>query len=181
VRGVPNRTADQKEAERLLFGPEFRSAVKELAFARLTPLEVMHAVMFIKISKADYDGAIEIAEKAAPFCHPRLNAAEVRVQHSLAVRTDEELSAHILALREKLALVKQDSLLAAPVLPVIDAVNTIEESPASELFVPSSEHMQIRGQNRGQDDTYQQLWQTSAAFSLSVADDPSATYSGETT
>jgi hypothetical protein len=152
-KGTPNKIDARRANERLIFGGDFEAAVKELAFARLTPLEVMHAVMFIKISKADYDGAIEIAEKAAPFCHPRLNAAEVRVQHSLAVRTDEELSAHILALREKLSLVKQDSLLAAPALPVVDVVDVIEESPASDPSVPPSEHIQDGGHIGGQDDT----------------------------
>jgi hypothetical protein len=152
-KGIPNRTSEQKEADRLLFGNDFRSALKELTVARLTPLEVMHAVMFIKIGKADYDGAIEIAEKAAPFCHPKLNAAEVRVQHSLSARTDEELSAHILALREKLALVKQENLLAAPVLQVVDIADIVEESPASEASVASSEHIPGGGQSGGQDDT----------------------------
>jgi hypothetical protein len=106
TKGIPNKSSEQKEVDRLLFGPEFRSAIKELTVARLTPLEVMHAVMFIKIGKGDYDGALTVAEKAAPFCHPKLNAAEVRVQHSLSARTDEELAAGILAIREKLALVQ---------------------------------------------------------------------------
>jgi hypothetical protein len=139
-KGIPNRTTEQKEADRLLFGNDFRSALKELTVARLTPLEVMHAVMFIKIGKADYDGAIEIAEKAAPFCHPKLNAAELRVQHSLSARTDEELAASIMLLREKLALVKQEGLLIDGVLPAPDPTPSTTESPAEPATEPAPEH-----------------------------------------
>jgi hypothetical protein len=102
-KGTLNKSAEQK----LIFGNDFKAAIKELALARLTPLEVMHAIMMIKIAKGDYDGAMEAAEKAAPFCHPKLNAAEVRVQHSLVDRTDDELAASILSLREKFAISKR--------------------------------------------------------------------------
>jgi hypothetical protein len=128
-KGSKNRT----EADKYFFGPDFRSAMKELAIARLTPLEVMHAVMFIKIGKGDYDGAMLAAEKAAPFCHPKLNAAEVHVQHSLSAHTSEELAADILALREKLAIVQQ-----RPVGTVIDLI---------------PERAQGVGQSVGHDDT----------------------------
>jgi hypothetical protein len=123
-KGTPNKTtAERREKAKAksLFGDDFQSALNELATARLTPLEVMHAVMFIRIGKADYAGAMEAAEKAAPYCHARLNAAEVKVSHSLSDRTSEQLAADIEMIRTKLAIAKQPGgLLSGPLNPVID-------------------------------------------------------------
>jgi hypothetical protein len=101
-KGTPNKTDARKANQKRIFGDDFEAAIKELTLARLSPLEVINAIMFIKISKADYDGALIAAEKAAPYVHARLNATDVRVHHSAADRTDIELAADIVALRAKL-------------------------------------------------------------------------------
>jgi hypothetical protein len=82
-----------------------------------------------RIGKADYAGAMEAAEKAAPYVHARLNAAEVRVQHSLADRSSEQLAADIEIIRTKLAIAKQPGgLLDRPLSPVIDLTSEHVES-----------------------------------------------------
>jgi hypothetical protein len=68
----------------------------------LTPLQVMQIIMQVRIEQADFDGALVAAEKAAPYVHARLNATDVRVQHSVAGKSDAEVAAEIEALRTKL-------------------------------------------------------------------------------
>jgi hypothetical protein len=150
-KGTFNRTPAQREAEkaakkaqqetaRLAFGSDFKAALMQLSAARLTPLEVMHAVMFIKVAHGDYDGAIEVAEKAAPFCHAKLNAAEVRVQHSVAGRSDDELAANILALREKLSIATQPQPLNGQIIDLVPEPASMAAEAATELVAKLSEH-----------------------------------------
>ena len=100
-KGSPHRLPP-KTVTPLVIAAEFQAALVR----EFTPLEVMHAIMLLRVSKADYDGALSAAEKAAPYVHPRLNAAEVRVQHMLAARSDEEVAAEIQALQQKLAIAR---------------------------------------------------------------------------
>jgi hypothetical protein len=117
VEGTSNRDPLQRKIKRLVFADEFQAAlVKEFS-----PLEVMHAIMLLRTAKGDYDGALAAADKAAPYCHARLNAAEVKVSHALADRTTEQLAADIEMIRTKIALAKQaGGLLSGPLNPVID-------------------------------------------------------------
>ena len=112
-RGTPNRLGPRK-AGRLIFGDDFRAAMMEEI--RATPLEIMHAVMLLRASKGDYDGALTAAEKMAPYVHARLNAAEVRVSHSLAGRSDAEIAADIDMLRQKLTAAKEQQSGSGPLI-----------------------------------------------------------------
>jgi hypothetical protein len=112
-RGTPNRLGPRK-AGKLIFGDDFRAAMMEEI--RATPLEIMHAVMMLRASKGDYDGALTAAEKMAPYVHARSNAAEVRVSHSLASRSDAELAADIDMLRQKLTAAKEQQAGSGPLI-----------------------------------------------------------------
>jgi hypothetical protein len=69
---------------------------------RLTPLQVMQLIMQVRVEQADFDGALVAAEKAAPYCHARLNATDINLRRSAGDRTDEQVAAEIAALRAKL-------------------------------------------------------------------------------
>jgi hypothetical protein len=70
----------------------------------VSPLEVMRTVMCFRIAQRDYKGALEAAALAAPYVHPRLNATDVKVQHTLTSKSDAEVTAEIQALQLKLAI-----------------------------------------------------------------------------
>jgi hypothetical protein len=106
-KGSQNHQGKVRQSHRLVFADEFQAALVQ----EFSPLEVMHAIMLLRVAKADYDGALSAAEKAAPYCHARLNSAEVKVQHSLSGRTDAEVAAEIELLREKLAIARQPPLI----------------------------------------------------------------------
>jgi hypothetical protein len=115
-KGTDNRPPGRqkvRQVNRLVFADEFQAAlVKEFS-----PLEVMHAIMLLRVSKGDYDGALSAAEKAAPYCHARLNATDVKVQHSISGKSDAELTAEIETIRQKLELVRPGMAL----FPLIEA------------------------------------------------------------
>jgi hypothetical protein len=90
---------------------EFQAALAgEMKF---TPLQVMHAIMLLRIGRGDHEGALMAAREAAPYCHARLNATDVRVKHATADRLDSEIAAEITALRAKL-----DAARALPAPPI---------------------------------------------------------------
>ena len=70
----------------------------------------------------DIEGATKIAEAAAPYTSAKLMASEVRVQHSIAQRSDEEVALEIEMLRAKIA--RSEDL---PPLPIEGAAQTVEE------------------------------------------------------
>jgi hypothetical protein len=107
---------------------EFQAALAgEMKF---TPLQVMHAIMLLRISQGDHEGALMAAREAAPYCHARLNATDVRLQHSIADRPDSEIAAEIVALRTKLDAAR--SLPAPPITIEATArpVELVEAEPA---------------------------------------------------
>jgi hypothetical protein len=134
-KGVPNKDSQEaKERLQQLLG-------ETISF---TPLQIMYAVMQIKLERGDPDGALVAAEKAAPYVHARLNATDVRVQHSVAGKSDTEVAAEIEALRAKLAVSRSlappamieasaDPIEVLPVEPVAAAmeVEPVELAPAS--------------------------------------------------
>ena len=67
----------------------------------MSPLEVMLTGMHLKLGRGDIDGAQKIAEAAAPYTSPRLNATDVRVQH-VADKDDAAVAAEIESLRAKI-------------------------------------------------------------------------------
>ncbi len=108
TRGTPNRGNPEQEARKKAAEEEIRAAKEafEAAMAgelRFTPLQVMNAVMLLRIGQGDHEGALEAARDAAPYVHAKLNAAEVRVQHSIVNRSDAELTAEIETIRAKIA------------------------------------------------------------------------------
>lgn len=85
-----------------------------------SPLAVLCHVMCLKLQERDYDGAVFVAEKAAPYVHARLNAADVRVQHSMIDRSDDAIAQEIEALRLK----------------KIEAAKTIDAQPVLQIDHP---------------------------------------------
>jgi hypothetical protein len=69
---------------------------------KFTPLQVMHAVMHVRLERNDLDGALTAAEKAAPYCHAKLAMTDVRVKHSNTDRSDSDIATEIANLRAKL-------------------------------------------------------------------------------
>jgi hypothetical protein len=137
IKGTKNKATAAKEERRLLqLRAEMASRQEiELAIARVPtmgPLDVLLMGMHLKLSRGDLDGAMQIAAAAAPYTSPRLNATDVNVKHSLASRSDAEVSAEIEALRAK---IRQAQLSTTP--PLIEA--TAEP-------VPQHEHVIVSGQ-----------------------------------
>jgi hypothetical protein len=133
--GVPNKDSQEaKERLQQLLG-------ETISF---TPLQIMYAVMQIKLEKGDPDGALVAAEKAAPYVHARLNATDVRVQHSVAGKSDAEVASEIEALRAKLEASRSlpppmieataESMKVLPAERVVAAteIESVELTPASE-------------------------------------------------
>jgi hypothetical protein len=111
---------------------------------KFTPLQVMHAVMLLRISQGDDQGALEAAKEAAPYVHARLNASEVMVHHSLHNRSDAEIASDIEALRLKIAASKTIEATAEPVYTVTETKHADLRQPAGQpsytetLDVPAS-------------------------------------------
>lgn len=57
------------------------------------PLEIMILIMNKAMEDDDFDKALEIAYKAAPYCHPKLNEAKVETKQIKTIEnmTTEEL------------------------------------------------------------------------------------------
>jgi hypothetical protein len=98
------RRKEAREREIQQAKAEFQAAMAgEMSF---TPLQVMYAVMLLRIGRGDDQGALEAAKEAAPFVHAKLTAAEVMVKHALQSRSDAEITAEIEQLRLKIAASK---------------------------------------------------------------------------
>jgi hypothetical protein len=87
----------------------------------VSPLEVMRTVMCFRIAQRDYKGALEAAALAAPYVHARLNATDVKVQHTLTSKSDAEVAAEIQALQQKLAIAQRP--------PQIEAIADPDDPP----------------------------------------------------
>jgi hypothetical protein len=72
----------------------------------IQPLDVLLLVMRKRLINKDWQGAVDAALAAAPYMHPKLNAAEVRVQHTVGERSDDAIAAEIEMLRLKIAAAK---------------------------------------------------------------------------
>lgn len=61
------------------------------------PLDIMILIMNKAFKEENYTQALEIAYKAAPYCHPKLNEAKVEMTRIKAAEemTEEELKAFI--------------------------------------------------------------------------------------
>ena len=68
----------------------------------LTPPAVMKFCMIASMKAGDYAGALMAAEAAAPYCHPRLASADVRVRNEDAGMNDEQLKAEIALLEARI-------------------------------------------------------------------------------
>jgi hypothetical protein len=125
--GTLNKKTQRRLALEKLSSDELQQIM--LAELKLSPLEVMQAVMLLRINRGDYDGALVAAEKAAPYMHPRLNATDVNVRHSYASKSDAEVAAEIESLRQKIEIAQRQSAAAAS--PMIEATaEPLEPAPA---------------------------------------------------
>ncbi len=111
VKGKPSKkVAERRRAEeearvRLAAARLASQEEIEQAAARIhsmSPLDVMLIGMHLKLGRGDLDGAQKIAEAAAPYTSPRLNATDVRVQRAVAGKSDAAVAAEIEALRVKI-------------------------------------------------------------------------------
>jgi hypothetical protein len=127
-KGVPSakhqaRRRAEVETKLLELRAELASREEiELAIARVPtmgPLDVLLMGMHLKLARGDLEGAVQIATAAAPYTSPRLNATDVNVKHSLANRSDAEVSAEIEALRAKIRQAQLSTSMEAP--PLIEA------------------------------------------------------------
>src|SRR5215469_16032956 len=119
-KGTLNRATERRM--RLLDGAEEALIKLGQNPATVSPLMVMCSVMCLRLQERDYKTAVEVAALAAPYVHARLNAAEVRVQHSIAQRSDEEVAIEIEMLRAKIARSKD-----LPPPEIEGAAQTVEE------------------------------------------------------
>ena len=97
IRNLPSK-ADRISAEKKAAAQAEIEAAQE-AFQqaltgamKFTPLQVMNAVMLLRIGQGDHEGALAAARDAAPYCHPKLQASDVRVRHSISDSSDDEIS-----------------------------------------------------------------------------------------
>jgi hypothetical protein len=72
----------------------------------ITPLQCMLLAMHKAIAADNMGLALSCAAVAAPYMHPRLTAAEVRITNTITTQSDADLKAEIAALEAKLALVE---------------------------------------------------------------------------
>lgn len=72
--GAKNRSTLAKEAVERAAVVAVTANLSPEAFATLTPLEVLLAVMAAKMASGDLMAAANIAEKAAPYVHARKSA-----------------------------------------------------------------------------------------------------------
>jgi len=75
------------------------------AIDAIAPLAVMRLVMVARLRAGDQAGALLAAEAAAPYCHPRLASADLRIRDEHAGKSDEQLQAEIAELERRIAAV----------------------------------------------------------------------------
>jgi hypothetical protein len=102
-KGTPNKSKR----------PRFRNEVLDRAMTRIkaqvpevvremTPLEAILLVMRWSLAEQDRPMILAAASAAAPYCHARLQSAEVRVINPASGMSDEELKAEIEALERRI-------------------------------------------------------------------------------
>jgi hypothetical protein len=74
------------------------------------PLNVIHWIMVERFRSGDYGGALFAATALAPYTNARLSSSEVRVMHTLAQLSDDELHAQALAYEQKLAIANGETI-----------------------------------------------------------------------
>ena len=104
TRNLPSKAQRKAEAEIMAAKEAFQAAL--VGSTQFSPLQVMTAITMLRIGQGDYEGALEAAQAAAPYCHAKLAASEVRVRHSISESSDAEISEAITTLRAKLAKAK---------------------------------------------------------------------------
>jgi hypothetical protein len=127
IKGSRNKATLLREQEKAAAKDALQQAVA--GTLKFTPLQVMHAVMLLRISRGDDQGALAAASEAAPYVHAKLNAAEVRVHHSISGRSDDAIAQEIEMLRLKVEAAKpsmQTWLLMKPLhRPKLTATRTL--------------------------------------------------------
>jgi hypothetical protein len=104
----------QKGGPRRKLDPQLKRRLQEFLDQglRISPLDAMLGVLKLRIEEGDYEGALAAAAQAAPYCHAKLNATDIRVQHATD-RSDTDITNEIAILRAKLDAAR--SLPAPPV------------------------------------------------------------------
>jgi hypothetical protein len=103
--GVPNRATVAK-AEAIALAHDALGMTAD-DIAKLTPLAGMMLVMKWGIETRNPGVVLAAAAAAAPYVHPRLSHAEVRVSGSVTL-SDDQLRQEIAALESRMALVEAD-------------------------------------------------------------------------
>jgi hypothetical protein len=102
-KGTPNKATLERQ-QALQQALEAGQSLLPPDIATLTPLAVLLLAMRHSWHAKAYGMAVKIAEIAAPYCHPRLASADLRVVESLASKSDDEIEAELRELRAKAAV-----------------------------------------------------------------------------
>ena len=97
VKGTPNRATAAKVAGLLEAERELGAKLSEAEAKAMKPLDTILAVMRMALKAGNTQLALAAAEKAAPYCHPRLANMQLdaTVTRSIRSMTDAELMAMI--------------------------------------------------------------------------------------
>jgi hypothetical protein len=98
--GTPNKATVERQ-QALKQALEAGQDLLPPDIASLTPLAVLLLAMRHAWHAKSYGMAVQIAEIAAPFCHPRLASADLRVVENLSNKSDAEIEAELRELRIK--------------------------------------------------------------------------------
>ena len=112
--GTRNKTADAREVvER---HAQALSGLVPADIAKMSPLEVMLHAMSLEASAANWRAAAALAEKAAPYVHPKLSAETLNVRTDDSSRSPEDLAAELAEIDAREADADQARALA-PTMP----------------------------------------------------------------
>jgi hypothetical protein len=100
TKGTLNKA--KQETLEAIQGAFARVGIDVADVAHITPLEAMRVALHLAILNRDRGGILQVASAMAPYIHPKLAMSEVRVQHTLAARTTEDLLAEAETLRRRL-------------------------------------------------------------------------------
>jgi hypothetical protein len=74
-RGSRNKNIIEREFEAKARVVAVARGLTSQSITKMKPLEIMLAIMHACIASGDLMAAVSVAEKAAPYCHPKFGAA----------------------------------------------------------------------------------------------------------
>jgi hypothetical protein len=145
-KGVPPGTS-KKLKEIQARDPELVRRLQEFLDqgVKITPLDCMLGVLKLRIEQGDYEGALSAAAQAAPYCHAKLNATDIRVQRT--ERSDSDITAELVALRAKLDAARALPPPPPTISPTIEHADfqrsSAESAESEDLDIPAPAEAEI--------------------------------------